>query len=538
MTYKVLIADDEPMIRRGIASCIDWADEGFELAGEASNGEAALLAVGRQPIDILITDIKMPLMDGLELTRRASGLFPDIQVILISSYSDFEYAREAVKLGVVVDYLLKPTMEPEQLLRLLRQCRERLEAADRERQANLAARDRSATKRIELEERLKNLLRGEGTQPADGEPLWLKEPLVAAVWKLDSRPGDERDYGIGEVLRLDSAREKLGLWQSDAVAFKTYEDELVLVLADRSGGGFAAVERLQRKLSMEAQLLFTVGVSPVFHRIEALPDAYGWARKALERMFREGKNRCYPGKIPASAAAAKEASAAENEDGAWAGLRDRFSSMLASSNEEESGKALRQLFTLWSQRALPRRTVTQQAESLLTLMWIWHFRRNAEETVGRIVDKLLEVRRFDTLPELTAFVEREFRTIREAGKLPVVAADSGGAHAVQLAITYVQQHYRRELSLQEVADHVHMSRNYFSEQFKRLTGLNFIDFVIQLRIHHAKRLLQTTSRRVYEIGALSGFNSPKHFLKLFKREVRCTPVEYRQSAALSQHPGD
>ncbi len=111
MTYKVLIVDDEPMIRLGISSCVLWEEEGFDLAGESANGEAALQLVKEQEINILITDIKMPLMGGLELTRQVSRLFPNIKVILISSYSDFEFAREAVKLGVVVDYLLKPTME-------------------------------------------------------------------------------------------------------------------------------------------------------------------------------------------------------------------------------------------------------------------------------------------------------------------------------------------------------------------------------------------------------------------------------------------
>lgn len=161
-------------------------------------------------------------------------------------------------------------------------------------------------------------------------------------------------------------------------------------------------------------------------------------------------------------------------------------------------------------------------------MWTGNFRINTEETIRLIIDKMQEIRELDTLVELSKFINYEFQYIWEDGRLPIVVADSGGTHAIQLAISYIQQRYHGELSLQEVADHVHMSKNYFSEQFKRLAGLNFIDFIIRLRIQYAKQLLSSTTLRVYDIGVKAGFNSSKHFLKIFKREVTCTPAEYRQ----------
>lgn len=531
--YKVLIVDDEPMIRLGISSCVRWEDERFELVGEAANGEAAMQIARQQEIHILITDIKMPLMDGLQLTRQVSQLYPDIKVILVSSYNDFEFAREAVKLGVVVDYLLKPTMEPEQLLRILKECQRRLDdSVTRVNEANLYLREVEKTKRIEMETNLKKALNGEKVI-LPWIPDWLKEPLVASVWKHDGKGINDSGINLEKQLRIETARESLRQWCEQSVSFNTYDDEFIFLMADNRGSGSSAIETYHRRLLSEGAPGFTVGISPSFHHVQGLPNAYRWAQKALEKSFFDAKGKCYTGKI--ILVDTKGPSSLEgSEQEKWIALRERFSQMLAISNHDESGIIVEQCFSMWTDQKLSKQEIIVQAECLLTMMWTWNFRQNTEEMVPRIIDKLQEVRQISTLVELSRFIKKEFHFIWETGRLPIVVTDSGSTHAIQLAISYIQQHYREELSLQDVADHVHISKNYFSEQFKRLTGLNFIDFVIRLRIHYAKRLLKTTSLRVYDVGAQAGFNSSKHFLKQFKREVNCTPAEYRQLLAKQQ----
>src|SRR5690554_4280582 len=185
MLYKVFIVDDEPMIRYGLVSCIQWEKEGLHLIGEASNGEAALKKLRDKHLDILITDIKMPMMDGLELTRCLKQQFPFMKVILVSSYNDFEYAREAVKLGVVVDYLLKPTMEPEDLLRIVTRCKQDLDLEnERIQRTNEIHEALQNNKFIQLESKLKNILNGNHVQ-LEWTPEWLASPVSAVVWKHD-----------------------------------------------------------------------------------------------------------------------------------------------------------------------------------------------------------------------------------------------------------------------------------------------------------------------------------------------------------------
>ncbi len=125
MNDNVLIVDDEPIIRNGLKSFIDWEEHGLALVGDCANGLEALELLRSRPVDILITDIKMPVMDGLELTRNALEVNPQMKVVLISSYNEFDYVREGMKHGAV-DYLLKPSLEAEELIAVLDRCKEML----------------------------------------------------------------------------------------------------------------------------------------------------------------------------------------------------------------------------------------------------------------------------------------------------------------------------------------------------------------------------------------------------------------------------
>ncbi|MGO4374365.1 response regulator, partial [Paenibacillus sp. MCAF20] len=125
MFDHVLIVDDEPIIRNGLKSFIDFGGLGLILEGDCANGKEALGVLREKPIDILVTDIKMPVMDGLELTRQALAINPSIKIILISSYNEFEYVREGMKQGAI-DYLLKPTLEAEELIAVLQRCKDLL----------------------------------------------------------------------------------------------------------------------------------------------------------------------------------------------------------------------------------------------------------------------------------------------------------------------------------------------------------------------------------------------------------------------------
>ncbi len=533
MPYNVFVVDDEPMIRYGLISCIKWQEEGLHLLGEAGNGEAALKKLQAQQVDILITDIKMPLMDGLELIRHVKERNPDIQVILISSYSDFEYAREAVKLGVVVDYLLKPTMEPEDLLGLLRICRTKLEdRQQREVESKSFSDQVYKTKLRKLEAELKAML-GKAENKLTWTPDWFGGALTAAYWRLDHYSAEfAQEAALDKLLQLEAVMEKLTGWNEECVNLLIDSNAFMMLAPDREGLGRGLIEEGQRRLLQQLGISFTVGISPAFHHLQTLHDAKEWAMLACDEAFFEGQGKCYMGKIQSGSRKkifyASIGDGAREEENAFPGLKEQFSKAFAEADQKLSEAILQKVYSLWESRRFKKDEIVSQAKSLLTMLWSREYRLNAEQLMKDIVVQLQEMERIETLHTLKHYIQKEFDKHWTLQQVNVMADDSGSAHIIQLALAYIQENYRSEMTLQKVADYVHMSKNYFSEQFKRRTGLNYIDFVIKLRIRYAKQLLVTTSLRIQEIGDQSGFNSPKHFLKLFKRETGCTPAEYRE----------
>ncbi|HEX7056826.1 MAG TPA: response regulator [Bacilli bacterium] len=525
MGYKALIVDDEPIIRHGLASCVDWAGMDLELVGEAGNGESALDIVREREVDILITDIKMPKMDGLEFIRRGKQCRPHLKAILISSYSDFEYARQAVQLGVVVDYLLKPTMEPEDLIRLLDECRHRLdEELTLEEQSLQYAQEQERKKRQGAGTEIKKLLSG---QPADVNRIGevMSPPFVLSVWRLEPAREERKPSDIERISQMERTAEALTQLFPGGAVCVTKEDELVMLLPDPAGTAARAIRDSHGTLLAQG-VRFTVGISPSFHRPDRLTDAYGWAENAFVHAFFRGGGRCYDGEIKRAAEREMPQDGPGREEDA-AAIRDRFSRGLADLDREGCEIALCRLFDLWRSGAYTPDEIRKQAGDLLIILEPGPFYLKAEEKLQRLMAENEKVRRAFTLDEICRLVLAHFRSSWEVHALSPFPKDTGGQHAVQAAIAYIQEHYRGDLSLQEVADHVHMSKNYFSEQFKRRTGMGFVDFVIRLRIQYARHLLETTTLKIYDIGSHCGFNSPKHFLKLFKREAGCTPAEYR-----------
>ena len=275
MAYRVVLADDEPIIRCGIASCIPWQEAGFELAGQASNGREALAICAREHVDVIISDIMMPVMDGLALVREAKKINPGVKAVMISSYSEFKYAQEAVKSGVVVDYLLKPTMEPEDLLEVLHTCRRRLdeEKASRER-SEFFEREKRRHELEQAEIQLKKCLAG-GAEPPPPVRPWMKEPLALSVWSFAPR-----------AMLAEEIKSRLAECGDTMLAAVTGGNELVALQPDRGGGAFSETAKRCREWSRETGAVITVGVSPAFHDLRALRDAYGWAKAALESWLR------------------------------------------------------------------------------------------------------------------------------------------------------------------------------------------------------------------------------------------------------------
>ncbi|WP_199617348.1 response regulator transcription factor [Paenibacillus alkalitolerans] len=509
--FRVIIVDDEPVIRFGIKASVDWEREGFRVTGDYANGADALEAMKAAPADILITDIKMPLMDGLTLTRRALEFHPQLKVILVSSYSEFDYVREGLKLGVA-DYILKPTLEPEDLLDVVKKCSEKIREEARLESRLIGVRSAELERRRRsYEQGLKRYLidKSDGL-PADS-PSWLNEPYAAVYVMLNRVNALEETYGfLHKSIVLDQLVDALYRRIPEGIAFPAAENELFLLLP--GGGEHLSNELVLLKMALEEEIGTTVSLGyDTGEDADGVKSCFHNSKAACGRRFFEGEG-IY-----------RYESMIRNAE-----RDDRHLPMMVQTVPSHSGDQLCEIIgrwrSRWSSGGKSPSALKEEACRVLSML----FKHSADPYA--LVESFDRMFKSETLEELCELLEEQALELRKHNSDNVERLASH--NPVDKALEFIREHYLEPLTLQQVADYVHVSKNYFSILFKKTTEQNFIDFIIHLRIEKAKELLAGTDLKIYEVAERSGFNDVKYFSKLFKKMSGLTPIEYRDNHIL------
>ncbi|MCC3377207.1 response regulator [Cohnella sp. REN36] len=508
---NVLIVDDEPVIRFGLRASVDWAREDMRVVGDCANGAAALERLAEVPADILITDIKMPVMDGLTLTRVALERYPRLKVVLVSSHNDFAFVREGLQLGVV-DYILKHSLEPEELVSILRKCRaliaedERL--GDRLREAE---RDERVRLRSRHERELKRYLAEPEKEIEDGAfPAWLNGAFRAVVVTLAQVRDLLETYGdLYETILHDQLIEAIYRRVPEGIAVSAADQGLFLLLPDEWAGA-VPLAGLREELEREIGLGVTFGCADGTG-LAAVPGCYRRSRLASERSFFEGVGLYVR---------------SGEESGVLGGpnLSERLRGL------DPENEAFRQRLAEWQAEGASGNLSPSDLKEDACRVLSARFKLTADPYA--LVEAFERLFRADSLAELARRLKEQFGELRGLSSSPPDEA----AHPIDKALAYIRQRYLEPMTLQQVADAVHVSRSYFSILFKKTTGRNFIDYLIDLRVAKAKELLAHTELRVYEVAERSGFNDVKYFSKLFKKIEGCAPVDYREGQRQDSPP--
>ncbi|MGO4537131.1 response regulator transcription factor [Paenibacillus sp. 2TAB19] len=502
MFDHVLIVDDEPIIRNGLKSFIDWGGLGLILEGDCANGKEALGVLREKPIDILVTDIKMPVMDGLELTRQALAINPSIKIILISSYNEFEYVREGMKQGAI-DYLLKPTLEAEELIAVLQRCKDLLARGRKqvvEHQQLVKQTALLDRKRLE-QDVIRSLFSG-NPGLRFGDLFGMNGGTYTCAYvTADGLTEWQETYGnLHLSMMYEDIQTLFYDWSEIGCAPIMSGEGLLLVYPERSpkvGEEKALLARFQSLVANELSLSVTIGYN-------ASADTE-WLKTGMERSRTAAMRRFYDG----------VGSVYEWEDG-----EEKTLTKPNLRSDSTAQAAIDSFIERWrTEQPLPEQ-VRREAYELLTVLSY----KNGDSKVSFDFREL--VRRCETLGQLEAAIHSLSEEMESPNRMKLT--DKGhGAQLIAKAMEYIKLHYREELTLQDVADSIHVSKSYLSNLFKKQSGHNFIDYVIDLRLHEAKRLLMENEIKIYEVAERSGFNDVKYFSKLFKKMTGMTPVEYR-----------
>lgn len=532
---RVFLVEDESTIRETLRDTVLWNQVGYEFAGEAGDGEMALPLLRQVKPDVLITDIRMPFMDGLELSKIVLREFPHMKIIILSGYDDFDYARKAIDLGVE-RYLLKPVTK-NTLMDVLSEVKEKIESETE--QQNYLNRFRLEAQEYEQYARLQfmeQVVSGGLSVPQiyeQAEKLELDIRAESYAMAFFSTPMEspllEKQFSEANLRIRDALMGNFLKYPEYMLLHWRLNTYLVLIMAPTAAmpeWAERCVEIVRQVYTAETAVEdWYVAVSPATTRLSALPGCFQtlsrlWAyRHIVPRqhilteettafLAEHGSAGSLAGLDPARMSPAILRSFLESGD---ANEVDSFvEQYLLNVSEAVSSPALRQYLAMnayFCAAGFLQELGVDSAQLTAVL--------GDRDLLGQAI----------SAQDLQACLEQ---ILLQTVHLRDNASNRQGRSLYKQAVCYLEEHYTDEaLSLNQVAREISVSANYLSAVFSQEMGMTFTEYVTGKRMEKAKELLRTTNKRSGEVAFAVGYRDPHYFSFLFKKTQGCTPRDYR-----------
>jgi two-component system, response regulator YesN len=515
--YKILIVDDEPYICSGLHALINRI--GIPEIGEiftATNYNVAESIVREQSPDIIITDIKMPEVSGIELIRRFKDMAQEAKFIVLSGYNEFDYVKEGFKLGIV-DYLLKPA-EKEEMEELLEKV---VKVIEMERHQKSKSYDDSQTKwRMLLENSLNRIFYYEN--PADSDLHIYHElksffqydcfciGILSISGLLPEKAREVKDRYIDEI-----RNELVQDMKSQIYCFDNPKNNIVFVFNFSETVFYKGIpgniKRIIRRLKENQNSIFHFSLGDMDKDILQLRELYERAESVLAYKILFDEDEVIEIEISMHKAADPNIPDFDFE---------KFERALRDNRVDEINNFIDSLF---SKEYLCNLSI-EAIEKLYDKV-IWYLGSSIENEKALYTQDLFrKVSSFNSLGELRKYVKDTVIRINE-----MVKQSSTEKTVVEIAKKYVKQNYYKDMDMAVVANTVSVNYTYFSKIFKEETGKTFSEYLIETRMEEAKRLLKDSSKKVYEISCKVGYENSKHFIRAFKKYYEATPEQYRKT---------
>lgn len=534
---KVFLVEDEMVIRRGIKNSIDWEKEGYIFCGEASDGELAYPMIIKEKPDILITDIRMPFMDGLELCKLVKKELPNIKILILSGYDEFDYAKEAIRLGVT-EYLLKP-ISSGKLLEALNGVSEsiRREKEDKDLVRKYMEEMRENTEH-EKQKFFEQMIAG-NLSMADALETGKKYEmnLSAGMYNLllfRFTLGEENRKS-GELLgEAEYAIEKLTERLEYVFEFQRgVEGWAFLLMADNEEQMSERVKELSKDLEEIMKNYSTIayfgGIGQPVARLRELEESFREAERALAARFTMELNRII---------SVEDIRMAQNVDtlddieitsfGEIEKTRTMLEKFLNNGAEDEIDEFVDVYINELPEENL-KSVLMRQYIIMDAYIVMMSFCEKIEGIEGEMQAQSEELKNsmktIQTLEEIKNYIRMLLKKI-----IGVRDTISGRRYSdiIEIAKDQIRKTYMSdEISLNTIAAEVGMSPSYFSSIFSKEIGKTFVEYLTEIRMDRAKELLMCSSMKTSEIGYEVGYKDPHYFSYIFKKTQNCTPKEFR-----------
>lgn len=522
--YRLLIVDDEAIVRRGIKKSVNWNELGIEMVAEAADGVEALSQVIENVPDIILLDINMPKMDGLEFASIIKKKYPKIKVVIITGYHEFEYARSALRSGVD-DYILKPITK-EDVAAIIRTQLEKLEAEHADQSARYIIDEQSAKHNM-----INAILKKKQTAALDIERFselqkWDAERRISFVLMRDYLSdceiwNDGQTDSLAEFAILNIAGEVLEMREC-GLAFQTYKNELALLLSCPQRETAGVLNEIYGNLLDFLEIPVDFAVSDL-GTLRDLPELAGQAREALNCAFvlshqnilffrdimkKQDKSFTYPEQIEMKLL---EKMFTCDIDESLA-LIDEFFAQLAQA-APDADKCKNMILRLFLK-------VANTIESIASRT------ANALENAPESFDPVLKLEDFNTLNEARDWLKKLY-----ADTCNYVASIKSRTGQLYIKIkAYIEKNYGdSELNLKKCSEDLYLSSNYISMILKKETGKTFVDYLNEYRIKKALEFLSGPENRVYEVSIQVGFTHPTYFSSVFKKITGVSPKQFKEN---------
>lgn len=516
--YKAIIVEDEMFVRMGIRMSVEWEKLGVEIAGDAENGQAAWELYEKEHPDIVLTDIKMPVMTGIELIAKIRERDKRTRIVILSCLEEFSMIKEAMSLGVT-DYILKLTMTQEDMVAVMDKVIGELKIYDASVSAGEYSESTTEKRLIEITHYNKTQTLQELSQtalPFDRKNMLLAVLEINHMDRLQEQFHDK--YGdIVQYSLLNIFNELLEQYMKKGVVLSENE-RTYLILAGNAAkpvsmAEFSLDELLRaiiRTLDKYFHIRPTVAVSQMCDGLEHLHAMRLQCNEVLEYRY------LYP-----SGSILKYTAVMQQDFGQ--GIREILSEIqkhsvaLSRSTDFLRGleeEILRRPTSQTCVRLFGQMAELEMKETFMSDQQRLQVMRNLQESLERS----------ENLPDLARNYLRYVQSLSDLSVDSVVYLSK----PVSMAVEFIKRNYRQEIQLSDLSDYAQVSPNYICSLFKKEVGMNISKYVMEYRIKKAKVLLLTTNMKSYEIAVETGFANESYFSRSFKKMTGVSPSEFRR----------
>lgn len=535
-----MIVDDEILVRVGLKSTIDWESLGFTVVAEASNGEQALEYYKTHKPDVVLTDIRMPKKDGLQLTEIIKKENPKVKILILTCYDDFSYAREALKLGAS-DYILKSEIEDEELEKIMQDIRHSLDMESEKQEEYFYLKNQITSNMAALKDKMLDDLIKSNIKIDEDFYLKCREMdfdikdkklMLAALYREDAEKfGSISDKDL-QLMNFAIANITSEILNENGLTFlmsKNDNNLFLLICGDQiSDSGIVPVfSKIKNSVGQYLDIPLSIVYSRRFDDIMQTGKAFEDCEKSSQLIFYSGESSVF------------KTLDKEFKDINIIEIKKRYEQVLLNCLDEEkldkAFEVIDELEMFFKNNLVFPLKVRIFYSNLMTnaLEYYNSYFSNYDE-LREYTDNYNLIMKAARLKDVTSLI-KEF-VINLVKHIEEYRLNNSN-RIINKAIDFINKNYGQDISLQSLASHLNLSKHYVCYLFKKETGENISSYINKVRIEKAKHLILESNCKIKEVYDKLGFSDQQYFCKIFKKITGMTVVQYRDSILKKKNTG-